>query len=329
MYAIFTGGKTRKCIGKAIRWVRPSRMEKAMYYLLLLSATYFCVSVLIGCSGSSAPTQPTDETDGAPVEKETFQITLMGLDDLPLASPHKLAIMEAKRKWEDIITEGLPDVIYPWFQARFLPGQAHLSDSLKIDDIAIQLLWDSTPRNHLATTRAWGGTYRPTIPYFATITFSASMLNPSYDATAWEKVTLHEIGHALGFVSEELGRVGIENTNGVRGFKGEQAVKSYRDILYTLGETLAFARPDLSVPMESDPQAGHWKAPEVQWDIMSESVYLNSVLTGVTLGAMADIGHAVDMSKAQPPPRNLTKPTVMPHFFCDGTHIRIVSERGQ
>ena len=86
-----------------------------------------------------------------------------------------------------------------------------------------------------------------------------------------------------------------------------------------MNERLAFALTDLRVPMEPDTLSHHWKHPEMQWDVMQPQAFIFSVLTGVTIGALADLGHVVDMTKAEEilEPYKATKLT-LGHSYCNG-----------
>lgn len=103
-------------------------------------------------------------------------------------------------KWEDIITEGLPDVA-------------------PIDDLRIQLYWNPTGWGSvLAYARpifyrqdAYGG-----LPYFSTVTLTGNLIDGDYSSEAWETIMTHEVGHALGFVSSVIDEhVGTETIMGL------------------------------------------------------------------------------------------------------------------
>ena len=309
MSAIFTGGITRIYIGA------------------LLFATHF---LLISCGKVAPSLEPEIDEVGdemqvqqtsPTVQREPFQITLAGVDALPITVSQKMAILEAKFKWESVIVEGLPDVSYA---TKSMPDGVS-----RIDDLYINVRWvESEDDNTLG--RAYMNAVRQDgsdLPYWGTAIIYDNMT--SYSDGHWTHLMMHEIGHILGFDVWlfELKKL-REKTNGTWYFNGEHAVNAYRDILYNhMREKLAFAIPGLRVPMME--QGSHWKYPEMRWDTMHPYVANQSVLTKVTIGAIADLGYIVDMEQAVSPPFWLTKPTLGPRFMCDGNHIRIVSERGQ
>lgn len=265
-----------------------------------------------GCVNKSAPTKPDDEaqetsnrllseqSDQRPAAPapEPFNITVTGLDSLPILSWQRDAVKKAVMKWEEIIIGGLPD-----FNG--------------VDDIVIEFQWGED--NWLAS--GWTGYNRPGngLPYLGFVKFHPPILGSQYDSDDWEKITMHEICHAIGFSWwEMMSIVGLQTISGTRYFKGEKAANAYRQILFESGEKLAYAIPNLLVPMAS--QTTHWNAEAIKWDLMSPYYFNGNVLTSVTIQALADMGYHVDNSFAEnPPARLLTKPA-LPRFYCDGRH---------
>lgn len=269
------------------------------------------------------------------VENESFSIDLRGVDDLPIQLWQKQALMRAKTRWEDIIVEGTPDVSLSQQDLRdILESPDYNNGGLEIDDILIVVVWggDIEGDNPQAligeTLTIWGTRYRiyPSLPFLSITVLYSGLLHPQYTAKDWENVMLHELGHALGFSSQRLDFIGTETVGGVHYFNGAQATQAYREILYhQMGEKLAFAVPDIRVPLQ-DATSGHWKDPELNWEIMHPVSNRNSVLTRVTIGALADIGYIVDMTKGETPPLfPLTKPTIGPQFHCDGKQLKIIN----
>ena len=152
------------------------------------------------------------------------------------------------------------------------------------------------------------------------------MKDSRFDKADWEQITLHEICHAIGFSSWQLDRiVGLETISGTRYFMGENAARAYRQILFENGEKMAYAIPDLHVPMESTNT--HWNGKALRWDLMAP-YYFGNVLTNVTIQAMRDIGYSVDETQAESPPLRLLKPALSGHnkmFYCDGQNTRLVT----
>ena len=288
--------------------------------------------LIVGCAKVPLPTQPEiieiapdvgaplGEQQIAPtVNKEPFQITLEGVDDLPITSAQKLTILRAKLQWEDVIVEGLPDHT-TYFAAT--PPVART-----IDDILISVLWEPAPEGERWLGRGGAWYMRPDstggLPFYGKITIYDNMLQE--DIEVWKIMMLHEIGHVLGFTEDMFKRkVGILEIGGVRYLNGENAALAYRELLYNMGEKLAFGIPYIRAPLDSD-APHHWKYPEMRWDTMHPYISIGSALTSVTIGAMADLGYVVDMTRAQPPASYLTKPAIgRPIFRCDGNALHRV-----
>ena len=278
---------------------------------------------LSGCSQtnpvSSEPEVDRAQTEATPVavENEPFNIRLIGLDALPVVlAAYKLTILTAATTWEGVIVEGVPDV-------------NHL---FVVDDIDILVRYgthaDSTVIASAAATNFRtnaDGTRGP--PYLGVITIYLALFDDVGEMTGLgvfenlHNVMVHEIGHVLGFSDGFMDdKAGIETVAGTRFFNGPLAANAYREILYNvMGERLAFAIPDLRVPMEME--GAHWKYPEMKWDVMGPYFTSGSVMSLVTIQTMADLGYVVDVRKATRPPGGLTKIVAGTAFHCDGQHI--------
>ena len=211
----------------------------------------------------------------------------------------------------------------------WIVGKVIQSGRLTLDDVMIEINrgtdghWN---KNTLASAPSAFCVYRNGngFPYFGMINIYQSLLDVTNPIT-WRALFIHEFLHVLGFTRDFMDTYGgQENINGQLFYSGENAIKGYREILYNvIGEKTAFAIPDLRVPMEN---TGHWKTPELRWDIMSTKIHTQMYMTAVTMGALKDFGYAVDMTKVVNPPKFLTKPTIGSHFVCDGQHIRIADK---
>ena len=279
----------------------------------------FMLIILAGCGKVDMPAQPENrepenaiypqQTVPYPID-EPFNITLVGVDTMyVLQSRHKRAIERAAEKWEDIITEGLPAV-----------G--------RIDDIEIRFYWQP---ESWATWLASGGPFRyrngPNgLPYYAVINITKVLIDGNYSDEAWETIMLHEMGHALGFVTSMLERVGTETIMGTRFFNGPFASDAYRSILSDLGAKMVHGIPDFRVPLQPDEWDSHWKYPALQWELMTDRYIWGNKLTLVTIQAMADMGYMVDVEQAEEPLARLTKLAVGPVFICDGKHTWVANQ---
>lgn len=263
-----------------------------------------------GVTGEPAQSQQTTPS----VQNEPFNITATGIDDLPFASWQKRAIRNAIQKWEAIIVEGVPDTTN-WL------GQ--------IDDIQIHFdYWmdeQVNPHGYFASTDSYlKRIAEPGFPYYGRVNIYAKLLmSPEYNTPSyWELLIAHEIAHVLGFSQTMLERVGVETTPETRYFTGPKACEAYRGFLYhTKGEGLAYAIPNLRIPLMPESWNSHWQYPALEWDVMSPYIDPRAVITLVTIQAFADMGYIVDLSQAERPSSYLTKPAVGPRFICDGKHI--------
>lgn len=264
-----------------------------------------------GISGSPAQSHQAIPT----VQNEPFNIETFGIDKLPLLSWQKAAIRKGVEKWEAVIIEGVPDVY---------------AGIYKIDDVEITFSWGGHSDNNFVAYS--GSIYErrdpPYFPCFGQITFYEDAKKHGTTREFWTAMTVHEIGHVLGFYRRMLERVGTKTTPDARYFTGAKACEAYRGFLYSQGEKMAYAIPDLRVPLMKDPTNNHWHDTALQWDVMTPHISSRVALTAVTIQAIADMGYIVDPSQAEIPSRYLTKPAVGPHFYCDGQHVSVVSDGG-
>ena len=316
---------------------------------LCLSFAWVAWAILIayllftGCSPStSSPTAPTaTETEELtpppppppPPAPDLFNITLVGMDALPIRlAMCKEAIRRAARHWESVITEGLPDVTIPRITLQGLPSTfgVYVGD-LEVDDIVIHIAYRAeghVNENALATAIGWvipqlrGD---PALPVIGGVDLYPGLLEKG-DMAELVMIFVHEIGHALGFEETVLrDRIGIDVIGGVPYFTGQVAAITYWTILNSVGQQPT--TPGHFVPLEADGHLSHWKSPDLAWDVMNPYAGVTSVLSAVTLGAMADIGYKVDLSLGGrpnvPPATKLT--AVAPQPFCGGGQIHIIT----
>ncbi len=280
--------------------------------------------LIVGCAKVPLPTQPEQRENTTPnplavqeyeppiPEKEPFNITIKGLEPYHMAT-YGLFARAAADKWEKIIVEGLPDV-----------GE--------IDDVVIEFQWGGTVKNYLASARPSLQHLRhgSGLPCYGVITLYDPIdgyINNYADLKNSDitKIIFHEMGHILGFDLWTLTYGGqgdkIESINGAQYFTGGTAIDAYREALYQQGEKLAYAIPDLRLPIE--PDAFHWRYPALKWDVMAPFFHTDNVVTKVTICALDDMGYTVDLSQAEDPkPSRLTKPAIgRPIFRCDDNAI--------
>ena len=248
------------------------------------------------------------------VQNEPFNITTWGIDDLPISEWQKAAIRKGVEKWEAVIVEGVPDV-KPFM--------------IEIDDVEIMFRWGGHSENNFVayTGSIYSRRDPPHFPYFGTITIF-DQAKQGTTREFWTALTIHEIGHVLGFYRSMLERVGTKTTPDARYFTGPKACEAYRGFLYSQGEKMAYAIPEVRVPLMKDPTNNHWHDTALQWDVMTTNISSDVVLTYVTIQAFADMGYIVDPSQAERPSPYLTKPASGHTFHCDGTHMQVVLPEG-
>ena len=313
------------------------RQQACLSFAWVAWAILIAYLLFAGCSPStSSPTSPEPGTE-EPVEPlppqppppppppDLFNITLNGMDDLPFLPWQKEAISRAKHRWERVITEGLPDIKTSGVSALGLPWSDY-PDTIEVDDIVVHITWGGESTVAIADTRSRSHTGRRgrIQLVLAEITIYAGMLDAEFNFSLkdWEMILLHEFGHALGINTQIMHALaGIDTINAAPYFRGQRAATEYLDILNLVGRQPAMS--GLFVPMSDDSGGGHWKSPDLIWDVMNP--YAAFSLTAVTLGAMIDLGYKVDMSLAETPDISLATKLAVPRFVCDGTQIHIIT----
>ncbi len=221
---------------------------------------------------------------------EPFNITLR--IDSPMAPQFQAAFVRAVAKWETVITSGNPDqfadiqpLLFPW-----TPAFHGTIDDVLIDardttlDGAGGLLGQATPLAFRDGSQ---------IPYWGIMEFDTVDLQRLYDRGTLDDVILHEMGHVLGMGSWLVrGQVADLLTDPkYTGLAGNAAYQA-------LGGTG-------QAPLEDQGGAGtayvHWRESVFQSELMTGySDTAPEPLSILTLGALADQGYGVDMSKADP-----------------------------
>ena len=124
--------------------------------------------------------------------------------------------------------------------------------------------------------------------------FSGVYLSDHYPYTFYE-TALHEIGHVLG-IAYWRGLLRARDTD--PHFAGPLAVAAFNAAGgegYLGGKVPVEDQPSLTGP----PSSSHWRRSVIPGDVMALGVG-NNLLTAITLQALADLGHEVDVSKADP-----------------------------
>ena len=202
-------------------------------------------------------------------------------------------IRRAADRWMEAVTGDLPDV----------PVQGPLGGYCRdssgprlvgvVDDVLIRMklvprLGSSLARSVSCAERAESG-----LEFLADNLFALwHVRDPSRDVDRLHRSALHEIGHVLG-----IGDWGLRARETDPHFAGPLAVAAF-DAAGGEGYTGG------KVPVEDRPSLGgggtlvHWRGSVIPDDIMAPGG--GTLLTAITLQALADLGHEVDVSKADP-----------------------------
>ena len=243
----------------------------------------------------------------------TFDIDLVYPSATEPNTSRRATIRAAADKWEEVISAGLP--AYPTVLSDMCgSGHAHDFGAL-VDDLVIEIretaidgaggVWASAG---LCAQRssADGG-----LPAFAEIDFDTADLSRMSSAQLGV-VALHEIGHALGFGTDDGWFDALENrtrdyhrknptstTLPDAYFAGTAAVSAFNEIAdsYTGGK----------VPVENDTQNytegswdGHWRQSVFGGnEVMASTIESTARLSKVTIAALADLGYSVDYTEAE------------------------------
>ena len=203
----------------------------------------------------------------------------------------KREIRRAADRWMEVVVGDLPDVPVdgplPGFCANGIRGPRLVG---VVDDLVIGMYMVFGVRNSVGSATRCAVREGSELPIFGRNKFSDVYLSGQYSYTFY-RTALHEIGHVLGMGDwGDLYRAGEGDPH----FAGSLAVAAFdaaggQD--YTGGK----------VPLEDEGRArlGHWRARVIPGDVMASSVQ-NTLVTAITVQALADLGHEVDVSKADP-----------------------------
>ncbi len=105
-----------------------------------------------------------------------------------------------------------------------------------------------------------------------------------------DAIVTHELGHALGFTTSILAASGYLRYYPTRHFTGPLAQQAFID---QGGGSYAGD----TVPMEAD--GSHWHDDVLSGEIMAPSIGSSSVISRITVQALADLGYEVDLNAAE------------------------------
>ena len=231
----------------------------------------------------------------------SFDIEIVYLGPNSFTSTQKSFIRRAADRWENLITEGLPDTdvefdssVFTWW-SNWSPHPVYIDE--QIDDLRIYVRED--PAGF-----AWGGPLwvrlAGRLPIFGMIGLHPDVF--SYTEHTAVAIVTHEIGHCLGFSGwtwEDFGLLGNPSEGGDPDadtyFSGRLAVAAFN---YAGG----WRYEGRKVPVENGGDDSHWRWSVFGRELMTPypTLLTDNPLSDITLQSLADLGYKVDLSLADP-----------------------------
>ncbi len=206
---------------------------------------------------------------------------------------HKEVVRRAAERWEEVVVGDLPDVpIDGYLDNCGLDTGRRLVGI--VDDLVIQMYPNSQGFAEFSIAGDCGNREASGLAFHGAVWYGGQHFEPGYDR--WElfyRITLHEFGHVLGIGSNEWLRRVRPFRQGDKHFPGPLAIEAFN-----AAGGLAHDGP--KVPVQNIPGTGgpiHWRLNMFAGEIMGR---LGNALSAITVQALADLGHGVDVSKADP-----------------------------
>ena len=213
-------------------------------------------------------------------DPRSFDIDLVFVG--PVTADTRSAALQAAKRWTEVITGDLPDVPVPDNSVLCLPVEQRFFGT--IDDlvvfVAVESLTGASGHGGLCNWRA-----DSSLPYMGYSVLDTELVARGREYVAG--VTLHEIGHALGFgpLWHDFGF--LQDSGGADPhFNGPLAIEAFDaagGTNYTAGA---------KVPVSAG--GGHWR---FGGELMGVG---GSALSAITVQSLADLGYVVDVSQADP-----------------------------
>src|SRR5690625_4880973 len=253
--------------------------------------------VSIPVTRTCTPVQPDpDPGDGS------FNIELEFVGNVPQS--YRQAVSNAAARWSEIITDGLAPVrgTFPACNGHPSPGNRTVNNlliSIKLEQMA-------------GNTLGYGGfcAYRTgsNLPAYGTVTLNTG-IDTRFGTQALEQAALHEIGHVLG-LGTMWDHAAQRHIDYAPAGTCRNTGTFTRLPRYTSPEArsqfaaLTGAGAGQGVPLESNlgpgSRCGHWDAGALPGEVMVAVLQIGRShnVSRVTVGSLADLGYAVDYSKA-------------------------------
>ena len=257
-----------------------TRVNTGLLTLIPRAEGYTSVVVTATDSNGWSASQDLAVTVLPTPDPRSFDIDLVFVG--PATADTRSAALQAAKRWTEVITGDLPDVPVPENSVQCLSVEHRFFGT--IDDlvvfVAVESLTGASGHGGLCNWRA-----DSSLPYMGYSVLDTELVARGREYVAG--VTLHEIGHALGFgpLWHDFGF--LQDSGGADPhFNGPLALEAFDaagGTNYTAGA---------KVPVSAD--EGHWR---FGGEIMGAG---GSALSAITVQSLADLGYVVDVSQADP-----------------------------
>ncbi|MDE2807295.1 MAG: T9SS type A sorting domain-containing protein [Gemmatimonadota bacterium] len=247
--------------------------------------------------------------------KDPFNIELVFLGDF--SDKYKDLMQQAARRWETIITEGLPDVNFsanPHSYTGFTGETIVVNDM--VDDLRISVERDELYSPDGGGVVGMGGpSYTRSGNPIGLPALGMVVIDTSFgDGNVFKSdrllehirrdVMIHEIAHVLGFGSLWAASGLLHESSRDAYFNGELAIKAFNA---AGGENYSGNKVPISFLGGSCFMDGHWDPyafrgldREFGTEAMEPTLERGQALSAITIQSLADLGYVVDVSRADP-----------------------------
>ena len=307
--------------GERPEFVAMNLMETPTGHLTNLSSIPY-MGLVGDMPSTTAPPDPDPEPDpepNPPSSDGTFDIEVFfanGVGEVPRVLEY--AYRNAARRWERIVARGFDNQTISLSR-----GQCHSDRDMadrEIDDLLVivrmaNLGGKTGSAASAAPCLTEGGSTVARRPFVGWVDVnvdhwndkSIHELTSSQPHPLTEKIAIHELGHVLGFSGDTIQAAGYLRQSPNTHFAGPRAREAFRETAYD-------GRYDGEpVPMEFG--HAHWHeqaftAGAAYPEIMAPAIAKQSLLSEITVAALADLGYEVDFGQADQLPYGVSAPGV-------------------
>ena len=276
---------------------------------------------------TTAPPDPEPEPEpNLPSSDGTFDIEVFfanGVGEVPRVLEY--AYRNAARRWERIIARGFDNQTISLSR-----GQCHSDRDMadrEIDDLLVivrmaNLGGKTGSAASAAPCLTEGGSTVARRPFVGWVDVnvdhwndkSIHELTSSQPHPLTEKIAIHEVGHVLGFSGDTIQAAGHRGTTPNMHFSGPRAREAFRETAYD-------GRYD-GEPVPMQDRHAHWHeqaftAGAAYPEIMAPAIAKQSLLSEITVAALADLGYEVDFGQADTLPWGWGDPGLQPEGVVD------------